>query len=299
MGILSRFGDIMRANINDLLTGAENKNAEKLLNQYLRDAREDYTQVKNETSSVMAEETAAKRRLDEINDQIARYEKYAQAAVQSGNDADALKFLEAKGQLQPKKEDAEAAYGQAQLNSEHMRQMTKKLLVDIQEAESRIGELKAKLRIAESKEKMQQLTEKIGGNNALGNFDSLADSVQKRIDAADAKEALNAELSGDMGMSDLEKKYAGAGGGSSSAQAELAAMKARMGAGGAPAAPEESSDTAAQLAAMKAQMGAAETEAGAAPVYRCDRCGWIPADPTGQPKFCPQCGNSFGNDGKM
>lgn len=108
--------------------------------------------------------------------------------------------------------------------------MTKKLLVDIQEAESRIGELKAKLRIAESKEKMQQLTEKIGGNNALGNFDSLADSVQKRIDAADAKEALNAELSGDMGMSDLEKKYAGAGGGSSSAQAELAAMKARMGA---------------------------------------------------------------------
>ena len=273
MGILSRFGDIMRANINDLLTGAENKNAEKLLNQYLRDAREDYTQVKNETSSVMAEETAAKRRLDEINDQIARYEKYAQAAVQSGNDADALKFLEAKGQLQPKKEDAEAAYGQAQLNSEHMRQMTKKLLVDIQEAESRIGELKAKLRIAESKEKMQQLTEKIGGNNAQGNFDSLADSVQKRIDAADAKEALNSELSGDMGMSDLEKKYAGAGGGSSSAQAELAAMKA--------------------------QMGAAETEAGAAPVYRCDRCGWMPADPTGQPKFCPQCGNSFGNDGEM
>ena len=48
----------MRANINDLLTGAENKNAEKLLNQYLRDAREDYAQVKNETASVMAEEAA-------------------------------------------------------------------------------------------------------------------------------------------------------------------------------------------------------------------------------------------------
>ena len=136
MGILSRFGDIMRANINDLLTGAENKNAEKLLNQYLRDAREDYAQVRNETASVMAEEAAAKRRLDEINDQMTRYERYAQAAVQSGNDADALKFLEAKGQLQAKKEDAETAYAQAQVNSEHMRQMTKKLLADIQEAES-------------------------------------------------------------------------------------------------------------------------------------------------------------------
>ena len=177
MGILSRFGDIMRANINDLLTGAENKNAEKLLNQYLRDAREDYAQVKNETASVMAEEAAAKRRLDEISDQISRYENYAQAAVQARNDADALKFLEAKNQLQPRKEDAQAAYMQAQQNSERMRQMTKKLMSDIQEAESKIGELKAKLRIAESKEKMQQLTEKLGDKNALGNFDSLADRV--------------------------------------------------------------------------------------------------------------------------
>ncbi len=253
MGILSRFGDIMRANINDLLTGAENKNAEKLLNQYLRDAREDYAQVKSETASVMAEEAAAKRRLDEVSDQMARYEKYAQAAVQAGNDADALKFLEAKGQLQPKKENAEAAYQQAQVNSEHMRQMTKKLLDDIREAESKIGELKAKLRIAESKEKMQQLNEKIGGKSALGNFDSLADSIQKRIDAADAKEALNAELSGDMAMDDLEKKYASAAAGASSAQSELEALKARMGVAGA--APDAGSDAAAQLAAMKAQMG--------------------------------------------
>ena len=57
-----------------------------------------------------------------------------------------MKFLEAKGQLQPKKKDAEAAYAQAQANSERMRQMTQKLLTDIQEAESKIGELKAKLR---------------------------------------------------------------------------------------------------------------------------------------------------------
>ena len=221
MGILQRFSDIMSANINSLLSGAEEKNAGKLLEKYLADARANLEELKSETSAIIADEMAAARRVAANNEEIAKYDR---------NDDDARKFLDAKSQLVAKKAELEAAYETAKSNSDKMRQMTRKLMEDIASAEGKMVELRAKLTVAEHKEKMDDLMHKVAGRTDMSGFENMMEAVQKRIDSVDAKVALNEELADKMDIKKLEEKYSEkAAEVSASVEADLAALKARLG----------------------------------------------------------------------
>ena len=226
MGIMTRFKDIMTANMNALLDKAEDP--EKMIDQYLRNLESDFAKVKAETASIMAEEKSAKRKLDECDAEIVKMGEYAKKAVAAGNDNDARQFLTKKNELTQKREVLAKDYELAQANSEKMRQMHDKLESDISAMKSKRDMLKAKVKVAETQKKINEMGAgfESAGNNAAA-FARMEDKVNKMLDEADAVSELNKSASVND-IDTLTSKYDTVSAGSD-VDDELAALKAEMG----------------------------------------------------------------------
>ena len=226
MGIMTRFKDIMAANVNALLDKAEDP--EKMIDQYLRNLETDFAKVKAETASVMAEEKSARRKLDECSEEIAKMGEYEKKAVAAGNDNDARRFLEKKSELTQKQEVLTKNYELAQANSVKMRQMHDKLESDIQAMKSKRDMLKAKVKVAQTQRKINEMgsgMESAGSNAAA--FERMEEKVNRMLDEADAVGELNTS-SEEEDLDKLASKYDSTET-VSAVDDELAALKAEMG----------------------------------------------------------------------
>ena len=226
MGILTRFKDIMSANINALLGKCEDP--EKMIDQYMRNLESDLGKVKAETASVMAEETRAKRELDECTEQINKMQSYAEKALRAGNEADARSFLEKKQQLTATQASLTQAYNVAADNAAKMRQMHDKLVKDISALEAKRAAIKATVKAAKAQERINKVgSSVVGANNSMEAFNRMEAKANKMLDEANAMAELN----------------------SSAEEADINSLAAKY--------DEEPADTAVddELAALKAQMG--------------------------------------------
>ena len=204
-GILSRFKDIMSSNINALLDKVEDPM--KMIDQYLRNLESDLGKVKAETAAVMAEETKSKRELDECIDSINKMQTYAEKALLSGKEADARTFLSKKGELNNKLISLQQTYDMAKENSTKMREMHDKLIKDISQLNTRRDELKAKMAVANTQEKLNKVGSSVNG--AIGNmskFDEMEAKINKKLDTANAMAELNNSQK-EENIEDLIAKY--------------------------------------------------------------------------------------------
>ena len=225
MGILTRFKDIMEANINALLDKAEDP--EKMIDQTLRNLTKDLAEVKKETAAVMADEQRCKRELDEVNSEIAKMQAYAEKALLAGNEADAMKFLEQKNQLTAKQASLQQTYDVAAANAMKMRQMHDKLVTDINQLDSRRDAIKAKMKVAKTQDRLNKMTNNLSDSaSSMAAFDRMEAKANAMLDQANAMTELN-QTTQESGIDSLAAKYDAAP--NAAVQDELAAMKAKLG----------------------------------------------------------------------
>ncbi|MHA6482194.1 PspA/IM30 family protein [Paenibacillus sp. strain BS8-2] len=223
MGILERFRDLMMSNINAVLDRSHN--VEKTLDEYMRSINKDLGELKAETAAILAAESRTKRALDECSSEIAKLQRYAEKSAQSGNEAQALKFLEQKAAESERVTSLQAAYDAAALNAANMKQLQAKLSADIGELESRRAAIRGKLAAADAQQKL----------NAAGSVDaggaSVLDALEEKADRAYDEAMALAELrKGTKDDLDAEfEPYSKEDSATSKPEDELAELKKKLG----------------------------------------------------------------------
>jgi len=178
--------------------------------------------------AVMAQESAAKRKVTECEDEIKKMESYAKKALQAGNEADARMFLEKKESIKIKLESLEKEKMIAVENSLKMREMHDKLTSDIQKLNAKRNEIKAKIKMAKSAQKINSMTSSTGISGKMDSFNSIEEKVDRMLDEANASIELNSSKKDEV--DDLMKKYDSVEPESSSAvDEELERLKKEMG----------------------------------------------------------------------
>lgn len=225
MGIISRFKDIMSANINALLDKAEDP--EKMIDQTMRNLTKDLGKVKEETAAVMADEQRCKRELDECNKEIAKMQSYAEKALLAGNEDDAMKFLSQKNQLTAKQVSLQQTYDVASANAVKMRQMHDKLVNDINQLNTRRDAIKAKMKVAKTQDRLNKLNSSItDSSSSFSAFERMEAKANSMLDKSNAMSELNISIE-ESGVDSLAAKYDSVP--DVSVQDELEALKSQMG----------------------------------------------------------------------
>ena len=222
MGIISRFAEIMKANINALLDKAEDP--AKMVDQYLVDLREKLADVKKETAGVIVVEKNAKRDVEETAARIQAITTSAQNALKSGDEDSAKALIAEKQRYEKILTDREQAYALAHDNAEKMRQMYDKLVNDIKDLEDRKANIKAKSAAAKAQTKINDLTSGMDSAASLEAFDRLEAKANEAFDKAMAEAELNVKKDT---TEDLIEKYSSSS--TVSVDDELSKMKAELG----------------------------------------------------------------------
>lgn len=183
MGIFSRIGDLLKANINDLIDRAEDP--EKMVKQIISDLQKDVQQSTQALGKAMASERIAKRQYENAVKTSADWEAKAKAALAAGDVDLAKKALSHKVSADAEVESYQKMYEQIAAQTAQIREQVETLKSKLEEAKSRQAMLVARSQMAKTQKNLAQTVGGMDSSSALDKFDRMEQKVtQQEAEAA-------------------------------------------------------------------------------------------------------------------
>jgi phage shock protein A len=231
MGIFDRMGKVIQSNLNGLLDKAEDDKKLIELNLDEMDAQIKAGHV--EVIQAVAAEKQLKKKAEELLADVDRWDKRAELALKSGDEALAREALKQKKRVSAEAASADKARAQQRDVALNMKDELERMKEKLAELKLRKGSIVARAQQARAGSGSEQLGAR-GGSSAFDNFKRM----EEKIDGREAEGSAMAEVEEALGKGekaedleakfrDLERQTSGAGK-TSDVDEELAALKKRI-----------------------------------------------------------------------
>jgi phage shock protein A len=217
MGLFDRIKRVVSANLNDLVSKAEDP--EKMLEQAIVEMQEDLVQLRQGVAQAIAAQKRTEKQYNETQNEMNKWQRNAQLAVQKGDDNLARQALERKKTATETGSALRASLDQQTATVENLKRNLIQLESKISEAKTKKEMLKARITAAKAQEQLQGMVRGMNTSSAMAAFERMEEKVM--IQEARAQSA------GELAGTDLESQFAALEA-SSDVDDELAALKAQM-----------------------------------------------------------------------
>ena len=223
MGIFSRLGTLIKSNINDLITKAEDP--EKMLSQVLLEMQQQLVEAKKAVAVAIADEKKLQKQYTAETDKGKEWERKAMVAVRAGDDNLARQALGRKQEHETIATQFQQQWISQKQAVEKLKDALRLLNNKIEEAKRKKNILIARKKRAEAQQQIANTMQGLGDTSAFDTFDRMAERIQLMEAEAEAGAELAGELSGDT----LESKFHALEAGGGSEDDSLNELKAKMG----------------------------------------------------------------------
>lgn len=213
MGLFDRVSRLVRANINDMVSKAEDP--EKILDQALADMQEDLVNMKQAVASAIATQKRTEQQVASNQREADTWQQRAQLALQKGDETLAREALIRKKSFVEASTTLRQQLDQQSAQVDALKRNLISLESKISEAKTKKDMLKARAAAAKANEQLQSTVNSMSTGSAMAAFERMEDKVLQM----EARSQAAAELAG----ANLESQFLALESGD--VDAELAAMK--------------------------------------------------------------------------